>query len=246
MKTLLASLLVAFGAGPVLAQLPAQPQEFQSVKVIQSSPAIFPEDLIPNYRNGGHVRMEISVGPDGKLGEWLVTAHTHQRFADAAVAALKDLSFEPARWRGEPVPVCITLNFDFEVKGVVISLSSSEVLANQFNTMLYQQDAYSTCTLRELDRIPVPRKAVAPVYPKELADRGDSGAISVEFFIDEQGNVRMPYVLGRPNVALANLAVDAVRQWTFEPPTRKGQPVLVHVRQLFQFRPASATGAPKL
>jgi TonB family protein len=245
MKTLLAPLLFAIGAGSVLAQLPVRPQEFQSVKVIQTAPAVFPEELIPLYRNGGHVRLEVSVGVDGKVGEWLVTAHTHQRFADSAVEALKELTFEPARWQGEPVPVCITLNFDFEVKGVVISLSPTEAITTQFSTMLNQRDAYTTCTLRELDRIPVPRKAVAPVYPKELADLGNQGEISVEFFIDEHGNVRMPYVLGRPNIALANLAVDAVRQWTFEPPTRQGQPVLVHVRQLFRFRPATAADAAK-
>ena len=45
---------------------------------------------------------------------------------------------------------------------------------------------------------------------------------------------------------VANLAVDAVRQWTFEPPTRNGRPVLVHVRQVFRFNPAAkpASAAP--
>lgn len=234
---LLASLLFVLGAGSALAQLPRQNSDFQSAKVIQTEQAVFPESLISQYRNGGHARVEVSIGADGKLGEWLVTGYTHPLFAESAVSAIKELTFEPAKWRGDPVPVCLTLTFNFEVKGVVISLTPNDVLTAQFNTMLEDRDAYSTCTLRDLDRIPVPRTTVAPVYPKELADRGDHGEISIDFYIDEKGNVRMPYVRGRTNIALANLAVDAVRQWTFEPPTRNGRPVLVHVRQLFRFNP---------
>ncbi|MCX6951979.1 MAG: energy transducer TonB [Verrucomicrobia bacterium] len=89
--------------------------------------------------------------------------------------------------------------------------------------------------LRELDRIPVPLQAVSPRYPEELARLGAVGEITVDFYIDERGAVRMPYVSSHAQPLLARLAVDAVRQWKFEPPTRRGQPVLVHVRQLFRF-----------
>jgi TonB family protein len=64
--------------------------------------------------------------------------------------------------------------------------------------------------------------------------------VVVDFYIDETGAVRMPYVTGRPHTLLANLAVDAVRQWKFEPPTRNGTPVLVHARQVFHFNPMAA------
>ena len=244
MKTLLASLLaLAIGAGPALAQLSEATPDFQSVRILQTATPVFPESLIPLYRNGGHARMEISVGEDGKLGELLVTGYTHLGFAKAAVEAVREWEFEPARWKGEAVSVSITLNFDFEVKGVVISTTGSELIEAQFNSIMGSRDAYRPCTLRELDRIPIPVKSVSPAYPKDLADRGVEGEVTVEFYIDEQGAVRMPFVLGRPSTALANLAVGAVRQWTFEPPTRQGQPVLVHVRQLFRFKPTSTSMA---
>jgi len=240
MKTLLTSLmLLALGAGPALAQLSEATPDFQSVKILQTSTPVFPEALIAVYRNGGHARVEISVGEDGKLGELLVTGYTHPKFAKAAVEAIKEWEFEPARWKGEAVSVSITLNFDFEVKGVVVSTTASELIEAQFNSILGSHDVYGPCTLRELDRIPIPVKSVSPAYSKDLANRGVAGEVTVEFYIDEQGAVRMPFVLGRPSVALANLAVSAVRQWAFEPPTRHGQPVLVHVRQLFRFKPTA-------
>ena len=90
--------------------------------------------------------------------------------------------------------------------------------------------------MRDFDRIPVPLHTVTPAYPKELAAQGD---VTVEFYIDEQGAVRMPSVIGGPPRLLAELAVDSVRQWKFEPPTSKGRPVLVCVRQVFRFKPTA-------
>jgi TonB family protein len=239
MKALLVLFSFAVAASPALAQRPSRNSDFQSAKIIQTVQPVFPESLIVRYRNGGEVRVAISVDANGKLGEWLVISYTDREFADAAVAAFKEWEFEPARMMGEPIPVHIELTFNFEVKGVVVSLTPAETTDVLFNSLLSRQPAYAPCTLRELDRIPVPLNTVKPAYPKELGDRGVQGAVTVEFFIDEQGAVRMPFVVGRPPIALADLAVDAVRLWKFEPPTRHGRPVLVHVRQVFTFTPTS-------
>ena len=240
MKTLLALCSLAVAVSPVLAQRSDRNSDFRSAKIIRTVEPIFPEALLTDYRNGGEVRIAISVDANGKLGEWLVLSYTARGFADAAVAALKEWEFEPARMMGEPVPVHIELTFNFEVKGVVVSLTLAETADALLGSVLGRQLAYAPCTLRELDRIPVPLSTVTPAYPKELGERGVQGTVTVEFYIDEQGNVRMPFVLGHPLAALANLAVDAVRQWKFEPPTRRGVPVLVHVRQIFQFTPPVA------
>jgi TonB family protein len=237
MKTLLLLMSFAVAASPALAQNPDRHSDFQSAKIIQTVEPVFPESLLTRYRNGGEVRVAISVDAHGKLGEWLVISYTDREFADAAVAALKEWEFEPARMMGEPVPVHIELTFNFEVKGVVVTLTLAETTDLLLSSVLGRQLAYAPCTLRELDRIPVPLNTVTPVYPKELGERGVQGVVTVEFFIDELGAVRMPFVVGRPPIALADLAVDAVRLWKFEPPTRKSQPVLVHVRQVFTFNP---------
>ena len=167
-------------------------------------------------------------------------SYSRREFADAAARALKQWQFEPARLRGSPVSVLIELTFHFEVKGVVVSITPADTVEATINSMLSGIDAYEPCTLRQLDRIPVPLNTVRPVYPEELADRGISGEVTVAFFIDEMGNVRMPYIVGQPHLALADLAVDAVRQWKFEPPTRKGAPVLVRAQQLFRFTRTTA------
>jgi TonB family protein len=87
--------------------------------------------------------------------------------------------------------------------------------------------------LRDLDHIPTPVEVVAPVAKLEGAPR----SVTVEFYIDEQGRVRMPAVdREAADDTLAAAAVAAVEKWRFEPPVRKGRPVLVFAEQPFNFK----------
>jgi outer membrane biosynthesis protein TonB len=47
--------------------------------------------------------------------------------------------------------------------------------------------------------------------------------------------VRVPAVSINDDSVLTALAVAALRQWRFEPPTRNGSPVLVKASQVFNF-----------
>ena len=240
MKALLVSLLAAFAASDGLAQSDRRIHEIQSAKIIQTVDPVYPESLVASYRHGGEVTVLVSINENGRLADWLPTHYTDPLFAEAAVAALQQWKFEPARDRGEPVPVTVELQFHFVVKGVVVSVSAGDIVEANFNELTGGR-GYAPCSLRELDRIPVPLQTVSPAYPEQLARSGAVGEITVDFFIDERGAVRLPFVSGQADPLLAELAVAAVRQWKFEPPTRRGQPVLVHVRQLFRFSGSVAT-----
>jgi TonB family protein len=235
MKQLLTSLVFFAAATAALAQAPGG--EFQSAKIFETTPPVFPESLISSHRSGGTARVVLDVSRDGRLADWLVIGYTNRLFADAAVAALREWTFEPARWNGEPVSVCLTLTFNFEVKGVVISIMAADTVESLFPWMT-AREIYRPCTLRDLDRIPVPLHSVAPVFPRQLADTLQPCDVTVEFFIDEKGAVRMAHVVGRPPRILAGLALEAIDQWKFEAPTSRGRPVLVCVQQLFHFVPA--------
>jgi TonB family protein len=98
---------------------------------------------------------------------------------------------------------------------------------------------YHACALRELDRIPTPKKIVKPIYPVEMAKSGHHGRVVVDFYIDESGRVRMPAVsleTTRNDEELATAAVTAVSQWEFEPPVSHGRPALVAIQQEFNFQ----------
>jgi len=231
--------LAALGllAGTAAAQPADAGSDFQSAQIIETVEPFFPMPLYREYIDGGHAGIEISVEADGKLGEWLAVRYTDRRFAELAIEAIKQWQFKPALWHGRPVSVCMYLNFDFRVHGVIVDTSRDEALSAFIRGMQVGVDAYHPYDLKQLDRIPVPLQAPAPHYPHALAERGVAGTVKVAFYVDEKGAVRMISVEGRPAPELADLAADAVSHWKFEAPTVHGRPVLARLIQEFHFLP---------
>ena len=238
MKTF-SGLLVCSGlflASVASAQFGVPIPDWQSLKIIQTAEPIFPHQLTQKAVTQGEAHVVINNDADGKLTEWLVVGYSRPEFADAVVTALKQWKFEPARLRGSPVGTTIDVFFYFEAKGVVVSTSAIDQLEG-FLSFAERRFAYRPCSLRELDRIPTPLVTVKPLYSDELAKKGVRGKVTVDFYITEAGAVRMPSVSPYDDSQLTALAIDALRQWKFEPPTRNGNPVLVKATQVFSFNP---------
>ena len=239
MKT---SFLLLFALGLVAnigqAQTSMTSPERQSLKILQTVTPVFPMELPEQGYMEGEARIAIAVDETGKLTDWLIVGYTHRRFADESVNAIKQWEFEPARVQGKPVSVQTELLISFETSGVVISSSDIGSAVQRYTNRLFKyRDAYRPCTMKEIDRIPTPQNAVSPMYGETLAKQGVQGTVTVEFFIDEHGALRMPAVLSADYDQLASLAVAAIQQWKFEPPTCKGVPVMVRAKQVFHFGP---------
>jgi len=225
-----ASLLIPFGA------FAAEP-DYVPMKINQTDPVIFPHAAKDVGITTGMVRVTIQVDVDGKLSDYLVTGYTYPAFATAAVTALKHWDFEPAYIRGRPHSATADLTFNFKSEGLVlVDLTMSTYIELRNFELHPSAFGYHACTLRQLDRIPTPTKVVKPTYVTAKAH--PTTTITVDFYIDEKGRVRMPAVsreAGEENEQLAAAAIDAVSQWQFEPPMSKGVPVLVAARQDFNF-----------
>ena len=115
--------------------------------------------------------------------------------------------------------------------------SYMEMLNAQLRPGIY---TYSACRLSQLDRIPTPTKVVEPGVPLAAKNMTEKLVVTVHFYIDEQGRVRMPAVdraSSQSAEPFAAEALAAVTQWQFEPPLSHGRPVLVAARQDFNFTP---------
>jgi TonB family protein len=83
-----------------------------------------------------------------------------------------------------------------------------------------------------------PRRSyyVQPDYP-EIARRARiSGAVVLECVIDRAGNVKDIKVLHGLGMGLTEAAVDAVKQWRYEPSTLNGRPIEVLMNITVTFR----------
>lgn len=221
--------------------------DYKPMKVVQTEPVVFPRQLTDLGVTTGEVHVAVQIDENGKLTDHLVTGYTHPKFAESAVDALNRWRFEPAIVNGQPRSATVDLTFVFETRGmVVVNMTVSSYVEMRTMQLRPGANSYSVCRLSELDSIPTPAKVVTPGYPMEAAKQHQSGTVTVFFYIDEQGRVRLPAVSresSEQSEAFAAAALEAVSQWQFEPPMSKGRPVLVAARQDFNFRPAPVTAA---
>lgn len=212
------------------------PGENDGVAINQTDMLVYPYSMTMSGILTGEAQVVISVDAAGKLGDVLVVGYTNVAFADAAVGALKRWTYEAARVHGAPRSSRAYVLFKFKNDmGVMIqklpSMNDASILRS-----LSERYIYTPCKLRDLDRIPIPTEVVAPVPPK--GGLSEKRVVTVEFYIDDQGRVRMPAIdRSEADDAYAAAAVRAVEQWRFEPPLRKGRPVLVLAQQNFSFVP---------
>jgi TonB family protein len=241
MKTFYRSLfiLTLYGATSALfAVSPFEPPgENDGIAINQTDALIYPFSMTTSGILIGGAQVVVSVDADGHLSDTLVTGYTNEAFAAAAVAALKRWTYEPARVHGVPRASRAYVLFTFKNDmGVMIQALPGMIDANAARSYTDERYSYKAYELRDLDRIPIPAQVVPPNPPKKSLSA--KRTVTVEFYIDDQGHVRMPAVDRiEADDAYAAAAVRAVEQWRFEPPLRKGRPVLVLARQDFNFAP---------
>jgi len=182
----------------------------------------------------GQVVVAIDVSAEGKLTDWLVLGYSHPALVRNCIDALKLWKYVPARIDGVPVPVQTELTINFSAEGVVISRNMMD-LGDYMMRMTGPRLALARRSATELDTAPVVVTKVTPKYALEAEQQGVKGEVTVHFYIDEKGEVRMPSVEGEAHPYLAQQALDAVRGWRFTPATAKGKPVMVAARQNFSF-----------
>lgn len=83
-----------------------------------------------------------------------------------------------------------------------------------------------------------PRKinAVPPQYTEEARKEGVQGVVVLLATINEQGLVDDIEVVKGLSLGLTENAIEALKQWTFEPATLDGEPVAVFYNLTFNFR----------
>lgn len=68
----------------------------------------------------------------------------------------------------------------------------------------------------------IPKKIhnVVPVYPPDAREQGVEGVVVIEATVDAAGTVTNARAVSSPHASLTTAALEAVRQWRFEPPAR--------------------------
>lgn len=130
-----------------------------------------------------------------------------------------------------PLPVDPSMKLD-------LGTSAGDFAINvDFNAELDPQDLIFES--EDVDRPPMARAQIQPVYPYSARSKGIEGHVTLRFIVEASGVVRkdsMEVVEQQPQHIFNDAAAKAVKQWTFEPGTMQGEPVPVWVRVTIHFK----------
>lgn len=139
---------------------------------------------------------------------------------DAAIDAVEQWIYEPFILNGKPRQVVFTATVPFNLNGEKDKDAAKGVVGGVVGEI----------------KPPKPIKKVDPIYPEVARKSGIEGVVILEVTTDKKGNVEKVVVLKSQSSMLNQAAVDAVKQWKFEPYYSKSKPVPIVFTVTVQFK----------
>ncbi|HEX6097102.1 MAG TPA: M56 family metallopeptidase [Thermoanaerobaculia bacterium] len=184
-------------------------------------------DVRATPQPGGGYTLDVRVDlPDGPFT------------SSAVVASAPETRSISTTQGGKTYEVVVKLEADGLVRGSLMISEGGEVVAARskwFDRREPKPGVYPSGT----DNLtpPKPVHKVDAVYTSEAKAARIAGVVIVKVTIDAQGNVTDARVLKDLPLGLGQAAVDAVRQWKFEPATLDGKPVATDFNLTVRFVP---------
>ncbi|HTF88036.1 MAG TPA: energy transducer TonB [Planctomycetota bacterium] len=94
----------------------------------------------------------------------------------------------------------------------------------------------SAFSMSEIDQRPRSLFQAAALYPSEMRGKKVEGLVTVIFVVDAVGKVSNPRVEKSTHTAFDKPAIDAVKQWKFEPAVKGGERVACKMRVPIRFQ----------
>ncbi len=210
---------------------------FRPMRVIETVKPQFPLEMSNRGITEGQVWLTISVDPDGRLVDRLLTAYTRASFAKAAIEALHEWKFEPARVAGVPVATRQEFHFYFSITGQVVSRSGAD--AHTSPAFLLPQKPEITVLVVKEEELDAPLqldKHVAPDWPPQAPAAVQTGRVTLDYFVDGFGRTRLIAVAKSDGDAFSDAATVAVMQWRYAAPLRRGEATSVRKREEIVFQ----------
>jgi TonB family protein len=237
------TLLVHLCAVAVLAaplSLPGTLNEdtIKELKLTRFVEPLFPESVRVEGVAEGSVTLAVSRSPAGEPVDILVLRATNPGLATAAVEAVRQWRFAPAD-NPELSPKVIQLGF--RLQGVVFFPYGKKVAEEMSGVVpdLEMRSPKNVPDLQTLTHVPKALAQPMPQYPAALANKGLTGTVAVNFFVDKDGRVRLPEVVEATAPEFAEAAVAAISQWRYEPPRHGGRSVVARDHWEFKFQAAN-------
>lgn len=186
----------------------------------------------------------VVVHADGTILDYLATEASHHELLEPAEKKLAEAKFRPATQDGKAVSskMSIAVNFFDPVQrawrrggiGIPAGSSGIEGVDRKMTMSALESIQYVESLPNELDdRLRILETRLVKVHaPDEPMPKGQ---VVVEYYVNRKGEVKLPEIVKTDGQYLSLSALETLKRTKFEPPSRKGLPTFVKVRQPFNF-----------
>jgi TonB family protein len=178
----------------------------------------------------GFATVCVELDDKGNAIDYLLVAYTEKYFGDALLRNARDTKYSPLLFKGVAIPSRFNFGYEFRPE-FTVAMNNFGAMENRLLQVRGGRPdfKYQPVTEEALDtRLEYVRQAV-PYFPDGYVSTGEKADwVVVSFYVDEQGQVRVPNVDSASSPLLVRNALKAVHYWQFKPPTVKGKPALVY------------------
>lgn len=178
-------------------------------RLIKKVDPVYPEEA-KKERVEGIVILEATTDEQGDVAHVKVLKSKDPLLNEAAIDAVRQWKYEPFYIKGKPHGVVFTITVRFKLE--------------ERKTEEFEKGAVK---IEEEIEQPKLIKKVNPVYPEEARKAGVEGVVTLRARINKEGGVERILVLKSESSLLNQAAIDAVKQWKYEPSYQEGKPVPV-------------------
>jgi protein TonB len=203
--------------------------ELTPVKLLEGVKPVYPPGLKAKGQEGS-AKVQFVVDVTGAVTEVEVLAETHPFFGQAAVEAVKQWKFRPARDEDGPVPqtVAIPLNFALSLEDKLNAALGRELFVDLDALTDKVYDAKEDLGQKYK---PLGKNIWRGRYPSELKGSGLEERVRVHFVITPEGYAVNPEIPKIKNEEFYIPALIKVSQYRFDPVMVDGK--AVYVKEVF-------------
>ena len=178
-------------------------------RLIKKVDPVYPEEA-RKERVEGIVILEATSDEEGNVARVKVLKSKDPLLNEAAIDAVSQWKYEPFYIKGKPHGLVFTVTVRFKLE--------------ERKTEEFEKGA-----VKVGEEIEQPKliKKVNPIYPEEARKALVEGLVILRARINEEGLVERTIVLKSESTLLNKAAIDAVKQWKYEPLYKEGKPVPV-------------------
>jgi hypothetical protein len=214
----LALLLPSIHAAPT----PAAPATTELTITKYVAP-VFPDFARMSGVLDGSTVVVFSHSLDGTISDALAIRHSHPAFAREAADAVRQWRVAPHRHDGQPCQLAHGVRFAFSATGAVNVASLPT--ARTAETAAEPATTFAAVDVHDLDTLPAARARPMPNLSSASLPHALPAALTVTFFIDPAGHVRVPSLGTAVTAEVGEAVLAALRHWRYDAPLKAGQPV---------------------